>query len=385
MADKLMVLRSSNNSSFIFHPSSFILPAFFLGVATSIRVLAPLAGILVIIYAILKYYATRNTQYAIPIRSFIFHLLSFILLSILFMFATWPYLWEAPLKNFIYVFRFMSDNPTGLQVLFGGEIYRAYELPRRYLPILLAITLTESVWPLFIIGFGVSFWKLVVSVRSKFTRYSTTAHTINHDPSSTDYWLLLTAFLIPFVYVLLRQPPMYDGFRHFLFILPPVFVTCGLGMEAIFGWFEKVLKRVTAISWLRAVLILALLLPGILSAARLHPYEYAYYNSLVGGTGGAFRTYETDYWLTCYKEAVERLDARPATLFVHREAYIAAYYARSGLTILDERGNLSDVQPGDYILVNSRTNEDRKTFHDAPVILTVERNGAIFCVIKQIP
>jgi hypothetical protein len=122
--------------------------------------------------------------------------------------------------------------------------------------------------------------------------------------------------------------------------------------------------------------------------AQLHPYEYTYYNSLVGGTGGAFRTYETDYWLTCYKEAVEQLNSlapRPANLFVHREATIAAGYAADGITVRDERGNLSAIQAGDYLLVNTRTNEDRKTFHDAPVVLEIGRGGATFCVVKQVP
>jgi hypothetical protein len=136
------------------------------------------------------------------------------------------------------------------------------------------------------------------------------------------------------------------------------------------------------------VIILITLLPGLLGAARLHPYEYAYYNSLVGGTGGAFRVYETDYWLTCYKEAVEQFNAfapRPANLYVHREAYIAANYAGEGISVRETRGNLNAIVSGDYVLVNSRTNEDRKTFRDAPIVSEVGREGATFCVIRQIP
>jgi hypothetical protein len=53
--------------------------------------------------------------------------------------------------------------------------------------------------------------------------------------------------------------------------------------------------------------------------------------------------------------------------------------------VLDERGAKDQIQSGDYILVNTRTNEDRQTFHDAPVLLTVERAGATFCIIKRAP
>jgi hypothetical protein len=181
---------------------------------------------------------------------------------------------------------------------------------------------------------------------------------------------------------------MYDGFRHFIFILPPVFVTCGLGLDVIFEWTKKYSGKTQPIFWLRAVAVFVLLNPGLLGMAQLHPYEYAYYNSLVGGTGGAFRTYETDYWLTCYKEAVEQFNTlapQPANLFVHREAYIAARYAADGITVREERGNLLAIRSGDFILVNTRTNEDRKTFRDAPVVIEIGRVGATFCVVKQVP
>ena len=126
----------------------------------------------------------------------------------------------------------------------------------------------------------------------------------------------------------------------------------------------------------------------MLGIIQLHPYEYTYYNSFIGGTSGAFRQYETDYWLTCYKEAVENLDQtpdKPINLYVHREAYIAAYYADENINVHDLRGALDEVQPGDYVLVNTRTNEDRRVFKDAPPILQIGRGNAIFCMIKQIP
>jgi hypothetical protein len=131
-----------------------------------------------------------------------------------------------------------------------------------------------------------------------------------------------------------------------------------------------------------------LLLPGIAGIIQLHPYQYTYYNSFIGGTNGAFRQYETDYWLTCYKDAVEALNQTvdtPIKLYVHREAYIAAYYADATIHVQDLRGALDDVQPGDYVLVNTRTDEDRRVFKDAPPIVQIGRGDALFCVIKQIP
>ena len=172
---------------------------------------------------------------------------------------------------------------------------------------------------------------------------------------------------------------MYDGIRHFLFILPPVFIFSGFALEFL-------VDRVPG--WLYTGLIVAALLPGVYFILQLHPYEYTYYNSFVGGTQNAFRKYETDYWLTCYKEAIEELNnstTEPATLFVHREAYIAEYYASDHIAVRDLRGAVSEVQTGDYILVNSRTNEDRRIFRDAPHVIEVGREGTQFCTIKRVP
>lgn len=332
-----------------------ILPAaFFLGIATSIRVLGPLAGILTIVYAVTQIGNLRHKLLWLSLYAAI---------AILVMFITWPYLWEAPIINFIDVFHFMSANPTGLQVLFNGELYRAYELPRRYLPILLAITLTEPVWLLFAIGLFTAAWKIL----KKQLEWKSLS-------------LILLWSAIPFAYVLLRRPPMYDGFRHFLFILPPVFVTAGLAFDFL---FERLRQPA-----FRTLLLTAVLLPGLLGLIRLHPYEYTYYNQFAGGTGGAFREFETDYWLTCYKEAVERFNAEttaPVNLFVRREPYIAEIYAASRISVRDYRAEFGQIRSGDFVLVNTRSNEDRQTFKDAPVVLQVGRGGATFCLIKQIP
>jgi hypothetical protein len=364
--------------------SAIIIPGIILGITTSIRVLGPLAGLLVLAYAV--------SRLGKRIFSFLPHIAIYGVIALLAMFVTWPFLWENPVARFTEVTQFMSDNPTNLAVLFGGAVYRAGELPRRYLPFMLVTTLTEPVWPLFVVGLFAGYFKLLKQNRNLTTnlhevaaeenwrslRSSLDAATIRN--SLISLTLILLWFVIPVAYVLLRRPSMYDGLRHFLFILPPVFIFTGIA-------FEFLIEHI-AISWLRAGLILILIAPGIAGIIHLHPYEYTYYNSFVGGTSGAFRAYETDYWLTCYKEAVEDLDQSvtdPATLYVHREAYIAAYYANKNINVQELRGALNEVKSGDFILVNTRTNEDHKVFKDAPIVLQIARGDAIFCTMRKIP
>jgi hypothetical protein len=191
--------------------SSIIIPAIVLGIATSIRVLGPLAGVLVFIYFLYKVQKSDARGSASSWFAFI----AYGFLTIVAMFVTWPYLWENPIANFIGVFRLMSDNPTNLSVLFGGEVFRAGELPRRYMPFMLTTTLTEPVWFLFIIGLFNGYWKLFKD-RS--------AQRNNHLLTLT---LTLSWFFILIAYVIIRKPAMYDGIRHFLFIVPPIFISAG--------------------------------------------------------------------------------------------------------------------------------------------------------------
>ncbi|MCZ2120904.1 MAG: glycosyltransferase family 39 protein [Anaerolineales bacterium] len=329
-----------------------ILAGVLLGVTTSIRFIAPY-----IVFLLFIYFITKKNWKAV----WLFVPYGFI--AIVSMIALWPFLWSNPIEKFIFTLQAMSETSANLKMLFIGKEFTGYDLPRRYIPTLFAITFTEPTWLLFFIGLCTAAYQ---SLKQKL-----------------DWKKPLIVFLwfgIILTLLIGLNPPNADGYRHYLFILPPIFIFIGFGID-------QVLKRLNA-QWLKYGFAVLILLPAIYNNILLHPYQYTYYNSFVGGTTSAFRNYETDYWLTCYKEAVEQFNqqaAENAVLFVKREPYIAAYYARPDIAILDFRTDLNQAKSGDYILINSRNNEDLKTMKDAPVILEAGRDGALFCVIKQIP
>jgi hypothetical protein len=323
-----------------------------LGATTAVRVIGPLAGVAVGIYFVLK----QNWR-ALPA------FLVYGLVAVLTMFAAWPFLWADPLDRLLEVLRHMSNNPTELAVLFLGQIFRANEMPRSYLPRLFVLTLTEPTWILFSIGLLLAirnFWARKVDWRAPLT--------------------VLGIFVLMLVYLLYNKPSMYDGYRHFLFILPPVFIFIGFTFQWIWEQF-----RTRGLSRYYFVVAL-LLLPGILGVQLMHPYEYAYYNRFAGGVGSAYRTYETEYWLTCYKESLEwvRANAPDKTVHVQREFHLAAYYG-TNLALKDLGPETeSDIPPGDLLLFSTRANLDiRSVYRKLPVIHAVGRAGADFCLIKQ--
>lgn len=326
--------------------------ALMLGLLTSIRVLGPLVGALVVLYFLLQSYPRSWKP-----------LLVYGLIAAGVTYLTWPFLWGNPLARLIEVARHMANNPHILPVLFNGQVFPSNQLPRSYLPTLLGLTLTEPVFPLLVLGSGVGlvrFWRRSLEWRS--------------------FLILLLWVGLPLAYVLWRRPPMYDGYRHFLFLLPPLFVLAGLGLDALFGWLRR--------GWQRVGLGFLLLFPGVIGLVRLHPYPYAYYNAFIGGVGGAFRRYETDYWLTCYKETMRLINAEardhPVTLFVLRQPQIARRYAAPGVTVQSFDPANDATYPGSWLLLITRYNQDLTNHPEDPVRYTVGRAGAVFCVVKEV-
>jgi hypothetical protein len=228
------------------------------------------------------------------------------------------------------------------------------------LPQILALTLSEPTWILFFSG-------LLVAARGFFTK-------------KWDWRAPLLVFgLFGFMlaYMVYNRPSVYDGFRHFLFIMPPVFIAIGF----TFQWLWEKLKPAV---W--SALILALLLPGLIGILRLHPYEYAYYNALSGGEKSAFRVYETEYWLTCYKEALEwtQANAPGVNLHIQREFELAQYYG-AGQTLKDlGQESENDIQPGDLLLFHTRGDLDQRSiYRKLPVEHVIGRDGAQYCIIKR--
>jgi len=326
-----------------------MITAVLIGLATNQRMTGPLLAVMLFLYALLLR-QKKSLLWFIPVG----------FVAIITTYVTWPYLWDSPVATFIEVLKLMTSYSTTPNVLFMGDLYRSYELPQRYLPWLLGITLTEPVWPLFFVG-SVS---AIIQVYKKRLEWRSLS-------------ILVFWFAFMFLYVVILRPATYDNYRHFLFILPPIFIIGGFV-------FEEILKRDPR-KLIYALFVIATLVPGVVAGIRLHPYQYTYYNTIVGGTGGAAGQYETDYWLTCYKDAVEELAAstdESVDLYVRREFYIAQYYAPENVNVYDFARKA--VQPGNYVLWSARAEPGVQALSEENFYsLTVEREGAIFCAIQR--
>ena len=319
---------------------TIFLPAMLLGLTTSIRVLGPFAALFVVYYAFRKH----GKQAILPLGIYG-------IVALIAMYLTWPYLWVDPIGHFIESIQVMSQYPWGGQVLFNGVEYSSTQLPYSYLPVLLGMQLTEPVWVLTLFGL----FAAVFGGREKRELIA----------------LTIVWFIIPLLGFIFTRSPLYDNFRQIFFIIPPVFMLAGV-----------VFEKIKNIKWQTALIVLCLL-PGVVDAIRLHPYEYIYYNRFAGDV---FRKYELDYWGTSYREAANYLNEiapQNAIVWVDGPSHIFELYARSDIKVYSDY-ETKRADHYDYVVSTTRYNLDLTSYPDAKIIYTIKRDSGILTVIKQL-
>lgn len=325
-----------------------ILAGVLLGMTMSIRLLGPLPGLIVILYLVL----TLGHK-AVPV------IIAYLLCATVIMFLTWPYLWPNPIGHWIDSLVLMVNFPWPGRVLFNGQFYDAVNLPLSYLPVLLHVQLTESLLVLLYVGLAI----LIFSIWRQRIRLDL-------------FLVIVLGGLLPLLGLIASRATMYDNFRQILFLIPPLILLTGLGLETIFSAVKPTVFRL-------AMLIL-IALPGMYAIARLHPYQYVYYNSFAGGTGGAFRRFEMDYWGTAYAEAAGWLNENAslnARIAGDKPDDLLALYLREDLLLAFKNQSGEDY---DYFVITSRYNHDSTLYPDAKVVYSIERDGAVLAVVKQL-
>ena len=370
--------------------------SFALGLTVAIRIMGFAAAGLVGVLHLLRAKETRLLQSDIiatsrkkeifrSMKEKISELLVYGLLSLPVVYITWPYIWGEPLLRLAITLKVMMRFPWPGQILYDGGLHYANLLPWHYLPKLISLQLTEPVLFLLLLGT----LALLYAKFQKIFKFSSAETTLKTAPKGQiiffenrfSYELPLLAilwFLLPLVAAIITHPYIYDNFRHVFFTLPPIFLIAGLGIEIIFNKISKPLFQY--------LLLCLFILPGIIGGVKLHPYEYIYYNQFIGGTEGAFRQYEMDYWGTALRETAEFVNEnieKDAKIVVWGPATVLWRYARPDLNIYDFR---QEELPNEnfYVVISSRVNRDLLVYPDVLPIYILEKNGAVLAVLKYI-
>jgi hypothetical protein len=288
----------------------------------------------------------------------------------------WPWAHESPISHPLQSIRLASKFHLVVPVLFDGDVLSSDALPRYYLIKHLLITTPPGVLLLAACGIAVASYRQL--------RYPLAPRAIV--VFGLQVWLGLPLLLFGVL-----RPNAYDGIRHFLFLLPAIAVFAAVGVVWLWSTIQGRYAR-TAF----ALALVGMFTWQAVTLVQLHPYQMTYFNGLVGGVKGADGRYDTDYWLTSYKEAMQWIRQQPSSsqtgepirvLVAANELslWCAEYYAdeRFELETMLDAGIPGDLPAGfDYYIGTSRFAMS-ENFPDARVVKQVVRRGAVLANVKQ--
>jgi hypothetical protein len=293
------------------------------------------------------------------------------MIAYVIMIAAWPWAALSPLNPVRGLLSF-GDFHYHIRTILFGKFYEMADVPRSYVPTYIAIRL-----PLLTLGATLLSLALLVlparigGIGGRRRR---------------ELGLIAFAAIFPVACQVITEGPALDGCRHFLFVFPAIAVLAGVGMHASIGALAR-LHRNAVIVWLAVIATCFTWTAGKLY--HLHPYEYLYYNQLVGGLEGASRRFVTDYWVNIMPEAVEELheyldrtEPETAQTSVYRIAVCGervSYeeYARPNLQWI----RMYDWRLADFYIAPTHMNCDRNLA--GKVIARIERMGVTIGVVKD--
>jgi hypothetical protein len=181
--------------------------------------------------------------------------------------------------------------------MFDGALVSVPDMPWSYLPTLFVLQLPEVMLGLLAIGVGGTFTLLSrgnVDARRK-----------------TILLMLMLAAMLPLVIAMVKRPALYNGIRHFIFVIPAMAVLAGVALAWVMGWIGQTRRAWQPVAL--AVFVFGLMLP-LGEMIRLHPYQYTHFNHIAGTVRTADNLFMLDYWGLALKQASdglrEQLDER---------------------------------------------------------------------------
>ncbi|MBR0687923.1 glycosyltransferase family 39 protein [Bradyrhizobium manausense] len=220
----------------------------------------------------------------------IYVLLPGLVLGYLVMGLIWPWSIIEPGNPFEALTYFSHFFEKPWKEMFDGAIVSVPDMPWSYLPTLFALQLPEV---MLVLMAGA-----VIGTFAMLPRRETPAR------RKTIMLMLTLAATLPLAIAMVKRPALYNGIRHFVFVIPPMAVLGGIA----FGWAMERL-RANQRAWQPAVLAVfcfGLALP-LAEMIRLHPYQYTHFNHIAGTVRAADDRFMLDYWGLALKQASDEL------------------------------------------------------------------------------
>jgi hypothetical protein len=264
------------------------------GLSIGSRILGGLAllyaviGFVPLIVAEVRSHGTRETAHRF---AHVVHvLLPGLILGYLVMGLIWPWSIMEPGNPFHALTYFSHFFEKPWKEMFDGALVSVPDMPWSYLPTLFALQLPEV-----LLGLGIA--GVVIAIMS--------LSRTDISPRRKTILLMLTlAATLPLLVAIVKRPALYNGIRHFIFVIPSMTVLGGVAFTWLMDWLRVNHRGAQAAAL--AVFLFGLMLP-LAEMIRLHPYQYAHFNYIAGTVRAADDRYMLDYWGLALKQASDAL------------------------------------------------------------------------------
>lgn len=207
--------------------------------------------------------------------------------------------WPVAHKNFLSVsgstLQQLHISASEIPLFFRGDLMWAADAPHYYTLWMFALKATELLLLGLLLALPMGWFLIRERLKSSDPMRSLAALSV----------LLLGGFF-PLIYLTYSGPALHNGARHFLFAFPALCVCAAWAYLQCADWLR--MNRPSMLRIAQLVMAVLIFMP-LFHLVELHPYQYVYYNSLIGGSAGSFGRYETEYWFTSSKHGVEWLEA----------------------------------------------------------------------------
>jgi hypothetical protein len=315
-------------------------------------------------------HAIHEKQWQVPFRMF-FCIAGIATAAYFVGLLFWPYGMLDPIHHPLQAlaesvhFQLQKDLP----VLFDGNYFPAAQLPWFYIPKWILISVP------FFIHLGLIFFAAFfrqIRLQGLFL------------------FMLLFAVFFPVLFAILKHSVLYDSWRHFLFVYPPLVVLSALAWDYFLSRAGRGVLRTLSVG----LLLLCLAEPAVWMV-RFHPNESVYFNSLTGGLKGAYGRYETDYWGNSLRAASKWVASfyetqalnRPIKVKSHVDSMLPEYYLMPelGSNLLKCRRSDTDW---DFWIGQRWSLPDmikKRPWPPSTTIHAVEVDGVPLCVVLRNP
>jgi len=275
-------------------PRTILIVGLGAGLSIGSRILGGLALVYALVGFIPMFVAEFDTQGAREaLRRFlhvVYVLVPGLVLGYLVMGLIWPWSIMAPDNPFQALTYFSHFFEKPWKEMFDGALVSVPDMPWSYLPTLFALQLPEVLLGLTIAGVAGA---LVVLPRDDVTARR-----------KTILLMLASAATLPLLIAMVKRPALYNGIRHFIFVIPPMTVLAGTAFAWGINWLGENRRSWQPVAV--AAFAFGLMLP-LAEMIRLHPYQYTHFNLIAGTVRGADDRYMLDYWGLALKQASDGL------------------------------------------------------------------------------